>query len=258
MRAQSRLSSSRLSSSRLSSRRVRLFPVLAALVALLGGSLLMLVNVPRALACPVCIPPDKVTISDGVAIAVITDPTALGPLGAATFMGFNQPAPVAEPALTVNGYELTRYFKNSGVPDSFWTLGFDHMRYFPGATGQPGYVFYEGPVSDEASHYAQGLDMPQSGRWYQIAPSDNDMLRQMLTTMHISLSVKDRAAAPPVTSVPPSATQPPAILRELASFSMPIAILLACLALLAAGVGYRLARHRRHPGTFTPADETAD
>jgi hypothetical protein len=238
---------------------VRLFPVVAALIALLGGSLLMLVNAPRALACPVCIPPDKVTISDGGAIAVITDPTALGSLGAATFMGFNQPSPVAEPALTVNGYEVTRYFKNSGVPDSFWTLGFDHMRYFPGATGQPGYVFYEGPVSDEASHYAQGLDMPQSGRWYQIAPSDNDMLRQMLTTMHVSLSVKDSGAAPPpFTSVPPTATQPPAILRALASFSKPVAILLAFLGLLAAGVGYRLARNRRHPRTFTPADETAD
>ena len=41
--------------------------LLAALIALLGASLLTLANVPRALACPVCVPPDRITLSgDGV------------------------------------------------------------------------------------------------------------------------------------------------------------------------------------------------
>ena len=41
--------------------------LLAALIALVGASLLTLANVPRALACPVCISPDKITLAgDGV------------------------------------------------------------------------------------------------------------------------------------------------------------------------------------------------
>ncbi|HEX5440302.1 MAG TPA: hypothetical protein VFW76_05420, partial [Ktedonobacterales bacterium] len=195
-------------------RRYHLLPVLAALVALFGGSLLMVVNAPRALACPVCVSPDKVTLTgDGISgVMTIIDPTRLTLFGAATFMGFEQSAPVAEPAHTGKGYELTRYFKNSGVPASFWTLGFDHMRYYPGASGQPGYVYYEGFVSDEASRYAQNLGMPQSGRWYQLTASEDEAIQQVLV-----------AHSNPATSIsvssPPTSTQPPAILRALSSLS---------------------------------------
>lgn len=235
-------------------RRYLLLPMFAALVALVGGSLLMLVNAPGALACPVCISPDKVTLTgDGISGAMtITDPTRLTLFGAATFMGFDQSAPVAEPAHTSNGYELTRYFKNSGVPASFWTLGFDHMRYYPGASGQTGYVYYEGFVSDEASRYAQNLGMPQSGRWYQLTASEDEAIQQVLAP------ARSNPATSSSVSSPPTSSQPPAILRALTSLSLPVVILLVCLVALAAGVGYRLMRNRHHPGTFTPADETAD
>src|SRR6185437_12949355 len=126
--------------------------LLVALIAMLGASLLTLANVPRALACPVCISPDKITLSgDGVTGSVsVTDPGLLAWFSPALFMGFEQRAPIAPPVHTGQGVELTRYYNNSGVPASFWTQGFDHMRYYPGASGQPGYIYYEGPVSDEA------------------------------------------------------------------------------------------------------------
>lgn len=240
-------------------RRYHLLPVLAALVALFGGSLLMVVNAPRALACPVCVSPDKVTVtgSDISGVASITDVMLISALGAGNFMGFDQPAPIAEPTHTGDGYELTRYFKNSGVPDSFWTLGFDHMRYYPGASGQPGYVFYEGPVTNEARVYAENLDMPQSGRWYQISSSQNEILRQLLTAASGNSAVKDSAAAPPATSAPPTSSTPP-ILGALSSLSPQVIILLTCLVALLAVVGYRVARNRRQPVAFNPAKKTAD
>ncbi|HKW23786.1 MAG TPA: hypothetical protein VJO13_20580, partial [Ktedonobacterales bacterium] len=53
--------------------------LLAALIALLGASLLTLANVPRALACPVCISPDKITLAgDGITDTTsVTDPGVL-------------------------------------------------------------------------------------------------------------------------------------------------------------------------------------
>src|SRR6185437_5169991 len=129
--------------------------LLAALIALLGVSLLTLANVPRALACPVCMSPDKISLSgDGISgTASVTDPVLLISFSAERFMGFEQRSPIEPPAHTGPGVELTRYYNNSGVPASFWVQGFDHMRYYPGASGQPGYIYYEGPVSDEARAY---------------------------------------------------------------------------------------------------------
>lgn len=235
--------------------------VLMTLLAMLAAAFALVVNVPQALACPVCIAPDKITLSgDGISgTASITDVMLISSLGAGNFMGFDQPAPVVEPAHTGSGYELTRYFKNSGVPDSFWTTGFDHMRYYPGASGQPGYVYYEGFVSDEASRYAQGFDMPKSGSWYRMTASEDNVIQQLLAAAHTGPSVKGGASSPPLsTSVPPTATQPPAILRVLGSLSLPVALLLACLAVLIAGVGLRLARTRRHLAVFTPTEESAN
>jgi hypothetical protein len=231
---------------------LRRYPLLVALVALVGASLLMLVNAPRALACPVCISPDKVTVSgDGISgNREIADASLLGSLGAGVFMGFEKPAPVVAPGHTGNGYELVRYFKNSGVPDSFWTQGFDHMRYYPGVSGQPGYIYYEGPVSDEASRYAQGLDMPPSGRWFQMTATQDDVLRQLLTAAHANLRNNSAASQPPTTTEPSNGA--------LTGIPLPVIILLACLVLLAAAVGYRVWYLRRHRVPFSPAEETGD
>ena len=242
-------------------RRYFVLPVVATLMALLGAALFMLVDAPRALACPVCVSPDKVTVSgDGISsIATITDPMSLSSLGAGNFMGFDEhTASIAQPVISGSGYELTRYFKNSGVPDSFWTLGFDHMRYYLGASGQPGYVYYEGFVSDEARRYAQGLGMPQAGRWYRLTASEDAIVQQVLAAASGNPSTNDSASSPPLlTSTPPTSTRPP-VLQALANLSLPVAILVACLALLVAGVLYRRARARRHPIAFAPAEDTAD
>lgn len=235
--------------------------LLFALVALLGASLLMLVNVPRALACPVCISPDKVTVSGaGIAgTAAITDLSLMGSLSTATFMGFEPLSPVAVPVHTGSGYELVRYYRNSGVPASFWTLGFDHMRYYPGAAGQPGYIFYEGPVSAEASTYAQGLNFWQNnGKWFQLTTTQDNSVRQLLTSAHANPQSGAFSSQPPASSVPSNGTQPPAILRALTSISLPVIILLACGVLLVAGAGYRLLRARRLRTQPFPAGDAAD
>ena len=143
--------------------------LLAALIALVGASLLSLANVPRALACPVCISPDKITLTgDGVTgTASVTDPGVLAWFSTAQFMGFEQRAPIEPPVHTGPGVELTRYYNNTGVPASFWTQGFDQMRYYPGVSGQSGYIFYEGPVSDEAKAFAAGMNFWQrDGKWF--------------------------------------------------------------------------------------------
>lgn len=239
---------------------LRRYPLLVALGALLGASLLMLVNAPRALACPVCISPDKVSVSgDGIAgAAAITDASLLGSLGAGAFMGFDKPTPVVEPSHTGNGYELVRYFKNTGVPDSFWTQGFDHMRYYPGVSGQPGYIYYEGPVSAEASHYAQGLDMPLSGQWFQVTRAQDDVLQRLLTVAHAHPQNNSAASKSLPVSGPSSDSEAPGIVGALASIPLPVIILLACLVLLAAAVGYRLASRRRHRVLFAPVEESSD
>lgn len=246
-----------------SSRRHHLlwrYPLLVALIALVGASLLMLVNTPRALACPVCISPDKVSVSgNGISgVAAITDASLLGSLGAGVFMGFDKPTPVVEPGHMGNGYELVRYFKNSGVPDSFWTQGFDHMRYYPGVSGQPGYIYYEGPVSAEARQYAQGLNMPLSGRWFQVTRPQDDVLRQLLTAAHANPRNNSAASRSSSATEPTSSSEAPAIVRTLTSIPLPVIILLGCLVLLAAAVGYRVLYLRRHRSPFSPAEETGD
>lgn len=232
--------------------------LLVALVALLGASLLTLANAPRALACPVCISPDKITLSgDGITgTASVTDPVLLTSFSPAQFMGFEQRSPIDPPIHTGPGIELTRYYKNTGVPASFWTQGFDHMRYYPGASGQPGYIYYEGPVSDEARAYAQGMDFWQrDGKWFALTSAEQDEMNQLLAAAN-GTPQNSSAVPPPFTSPDATVSNPPGILSALASVPLAVAILLACLVLLGAGTGYRLLYTRRHPRQFTPVAET--
>lgn len=234
--------------------------LLAALVALLGASLLTLANVPRALACPVCISPDKITLTgDGVTgTASVTSPVLLISFSAERFMGFEQRSPIDKPVHTGLGVELTRYYKNSGVPTSFWTRGFDHMRYYPGVSGQPGFIYYEGPVSAEARTFGDQMNLWQrTGQWFALTSAEQDEMNQLLAAAHSA--PQDSSAAPPsITSPGTKASNPPAILSALASAPLAVVILLACLALLAVGVGYRLLYIRRHPRQFSPMAEAED
>jgi hypothetical protein len=231
--------------------------LLAALIALLGASLLTLTNMPRALACPVCISPDKITLSgDGVTgTASVTDPMLLASFSTAQFMGFEQRTPINPPAHTGPGVDLTRYYKNSGVPVSFWTRGFDHMRYYPGMSGHPGYIFYEGPVSDEARTYAAGMNFWQrDGKWFALTSAEQDEMSQLLSAAH-GPPQNSSAAPPSFTSPGAKATEPPAIVRLLAGIPLAVVILLGCLVLLGVGAGYRLLYNRRHPSAFSPMTE---
>jgi hypothetical protein len=234
--------------------------LLAALIALVGASLLSLANVPRALACPVCISPDKITLTgDGVTgTASVTDPGVLAWFSTAQFMGFEQRAPIEPPVHTGPGVELTRYYNNSGVPASFWTQGFDQMRYYPGVSGQPGYIFYEGPVSDEARTFGEQMNLWQrTGQWFALTSAEQVELNHLLAAAH-SAPQSSSAAPPPLTSPGAKATDPPGILSALASLPLAVVILLASLALLGAGVGYRLLYTRRHPRAFSPMAEAED
>jgi len=234
--------------------------LLAALIALVGASLLSLANVPRALACPVCISPDKITLTgDGVTgTASVTDPGVLAWFSTAQFMGFEQRAPIEPPVHTGPGVELTRYYNNTGVPASFWTQGFDQMRYYPGVSGQPGYIFYEGPVSDEARTFGEQMNLWQrTGQWFALTSAEQVELNQLLAAAH-SAPQSSSAAPPPLTSPGAKATDPPGILSALASLPLAVVILLASLALLGAGVGYRLLYTRRHPRAFSPMAEAED
>lgn len=237
--------------------------LLLALLALVGASLLLMVSAPRALACPVCIGPDKVTLSgDGISgTASVTDVSVLASLGMETFMGFEKLTPMAPPTHTGSGIELTRYYQNSGVPSSFGTQGFDHMRYYPGASGQPSYVYYEGPVSDEARQFGEGIGIWRHiGHWYQLTSSQDNAVRLALAAAHAApLGNATGSSAPPAVSVPPTrSAEPPAIVRLFTTLSLPLMILVVCLGALVASVGYRVLRVRRHPRVAVPADEIAD
>ncbi|HEX5546097.1 MAG TPA: hypothetical protein VFX24_01740 [Ktedonobacterales bacterium] len=234
--------------------------LLVALIALLGASLLTLANAPRALACPVCISPDKITLSgDGVTgTASVTDAMLLTSFSTAQFMGFEQRAPIDPPVHTGPGVELTRYYNNTGVPASFWTQGFDHMRYYPGVSGQPGFIYYEGPVSDEARTFAEGMNFWQrDGKWFALTSAEQDEMGQLLAAANGNPQ-NSSAVPPPFTSPGAKVSNPPGILSALASVPLAVVILLACLALLGVGVGYRLLYTRRHPRAFSPMAETED
>ncbi len=236
--------------------------LMVALFTLVGASLLALANAPRALACPVCISPDKITLSgDGVTgTASVTAPGLLAWFSTSQFMGFEQRSSIENPAHTGPGVELTRYFKNSGVPASFWTQGFDHMRYYPGASGKPGYVYYEGPVSNEAREYAQGMNFWQrTGQWYALTSAEQDEMGHLLAAGNGNPQ-NSSASAPPLVTSPsePPVSGPLAIVRTLMSIPLAVVILLVCLVLLGAGAGYRALYTHRHPRSFTPMEETGD
>lgn len=229
--------------------------VMLALVAVLGATLLTLVNVPRALACPVCVSPDKVTLAgDGIAgTASVTDPVMLAWFSTAQFMGFEQRAPIAKPAYTGTGVEMTRYYKNSGVPASYWSVGFDHMRYYPGAPGKPGDILYESAVDAANNPFAQALNLDQrTGKWYALTSGEEQHMRQLLAVAQgRPLSSSD--APQPATSTGPSiGVQPPFSIQALRLRSdwLRVAILLAFILVLAAIVAYRVLRLRRHPSIF--------
>lgn len=234
--------------------------VMLALAALLGATLLTLVNVPRALACPVCVSPDKITLSGaGIAgTAVVTDPVVLAWFTTAQFMGFEQRAPIGNPVHPGTGVEMTRYYKNSGVPASYWSLGFDHMRYYPGAPGKPGYIFYEGAVDAANNPFAQALNLDQrTGKWYALTSDEDEHMRQLLAVAQGRPLARSDAPQPATSTAPSIGVQAPFSIQALRSGRLPVTILGALMLALVATVAYRVLRLRRHPRIFV-VDEASD
>jgi hypothetical protein len=221
-----------------------------ALAALLGATVLTLVNVPRALACPVCISPDKITLSgpDIVGTAAITDPVVLSWFSTAQFIGFEQRAPIARPAHTGTGVEMTRYYKNSGVPASYWSVGFDHMRYYSGAPGKPGDIFYEGAVDAANNPFAQVLNLDQrTGQWYALTSGEDQHMRQLMAVAQSRPLARSDAPQPATSTGPSISVQPPSPIQTIRSGWLPVTILSAFMLVLVATVAYRVLRLRRHP-----------
>ena len=129
------------------------------------------------------------------------------------------------------------------------------MRYYPGVSGQPGFIYYEGPVSDEARTFGEQMNLWQrTGQWFALTSAEQDEMNQLLAAAH-GVPQNSSAAPPPFTSPDAKATNPPGILSALASVPLAVVILLACLVLLGVGAGYRLLYIRRHPRAFSPVAE---
>lgn len=243
-------------------RAIRVAPILiACLVALPLALALTVLTAGHALACPVCMPPDKVTISGGglARPLTITDTTTLGDFGIASFFGMDDRASIAPPRTTATttgtGYEVTRYYRQ--LDASYWTDGFDHLRYYPpatpGASGVAGHglIYYEGPIAGDTQHFAAALGLAsRTGKWFTATPAEDAAMRS-------ALGAPATSAAPPAvaTSPAPSATTSP-----FAAFPVPspgslvaVAAVLVVLGTLALMLRGNLGR-RRHSHPAPPAE----
>lgn len=85
-----------------------------------------------------------------------TNPLAMPALGMLTLM--DATAPIASPAVSGQGYELTRD-------------GFDHLLYHPDRNGAAGYVYYEGMFNGGSSY---------DGKWFRATTTGDATLRRLL------------------------------------------------------------------------------
>jgi hypothetical protein len=149
-------------------------------LAALGALLLGLLTAGVSLAgCPVCNPPDKVTVRSPGAVdpAAITDTVLLKAFNPLTFLDFEDRTPIATPAHSGTGYELIRYFKpeTSGSSPRFWTQGFDRFYFDPNAGDGPA-VYYDGPIGD-----SMGMaNAAKVGHWFRPLPREDAALRQLI------------------------------------------------------------------------------
>jgi hypothetical protein len=191
--------------------------------------------------CPVCMPPDKVTIqgSGMTGTLEITDGAVLAALGVTTIPGLDTPAKAAQPVRGA-GYEITRFYNlgTAGWP-GYWTDGFDHFRYFPGTSGRAGVILYEGPTPGDTAHMASALGLEAlTGKWLTATPQQDAALQALVASV-TGLGARQHsssAAHAPATS--PSSTSGPA---------WPLTVWLAILdavslALLGGTLGWRLRR----------------
>lgn len=139
----------------------------------LVGTLLALTTA-TALAWPET-PPDKVTISGpGLKGEVeVTDQEILAALSLGAIEDFKQGS-IAEPKVG-QGYQITRYFYDA-------SFDFGRLRYYPNATSEPGYIFFEdGPDLD-------GDQSQYHSKWFYATPQGDRAMKSVLTGLGISPS----------------------------------------------------------------------
>jgi len=148
-------------------------------IPVLIGVLALLLTASPALACPVCGPPDKVTISGpGVDTVALTD--QIGVFGMDTF--FSPWSRESAPAPKVGaGYLITRYYKAGGdLPAEYWTSGFDRLHYYPNPDGGHGSIYYDGPNGADQMQMAAALELDKRvGKWF-VATAQEDLAMQGL------------------------------------------------------------------------------
>jgi len=175
------------------------------LLAATGATIALLLTTGGALAkpaCPVCGPPEKVTVSGQglTGVIAVTDPATLRALGTIVFFAWDEPrSAVAAPQVGA-GYDLTRYYNAEAG-------GFDHLRYYPSPAGGPGAIFYVGPTgSGDSRQIAQvvGLDA-RVGKWYTATPQEDAAVQQLLRAANatglLSTVPATRATAEPRSTV---------------------------------------------------------
>lgn len=230
---------------------LRIARLLAALAAVVCAAILA---AGAALACPVCMPPDKVTLSGpGLSGTVtITDSTTLSYFGYPDFFGSTDRTPVAAPHVTGGGYEVIRYYGgNTGLPESYWTQGFDHLRYYlPDASSAEshGLIFYEGPTAGDTQGFANALGLTAyTGRWFAATLEEENAIRAARAVADGGVATSTAAAPEAVPGTHPGA--------QSSSGQLPI-----ILALVAGALGVMLlggAAHRRTRQPAPAADDAA-
>lgn len=198
---------------------------------------------PRAAArplCPVCMAPGKVTVSGpGLSGTVaVTDASALSNLGMDTFFDPNVHAKsIAAPTAADAAYEVTRYYNLGGSTDSwssYWTQGFDHFRYVPGAGTQAGALYYEGSAPGDSDQMVSAIGLSAYvGKWFQATPQEDAAMRQLLASA---------SGLPPISATPapqqPAPASVPAASAQTGAQSQPVTIgrLLPMLAAISAAL----------------------
>jgi hypothetical protein len=134
-------------------------------------------------------PPDKMSITGpGLqGVAEVTDTDLIGKLGMAEFENFGRE--VEAPGISQEqSYEITRYFRDN---DGKTYHPFDHIRYYPLASGEPGYVFYIGIINGSG---------PYDGKWYRATLAGDNAMRRVLDSL---------GATPPGPNSAPATTGTP-------------------------------------------------
>jgi len=158
-------------------------PRLRALIGLALSLLLMLLAFPRAASAKGAF--GLVVISGGLAADIEVTDRHLLDFG--SFNDFSQSL-IEAPADPGTGYVISRGWPNDAfTPFAPW----DRLRYYPGAAGQPGYVFYEGLVNGSSEY---------DGHWYRASA---DAEKYMLPLLAAQLAPAAPAPAVPLSSFAP-------------------------------------------------------